>query len=300
MLRAVSTHVFLRRRLCTSLLETLASTGAQGAEIYAARQHFDYTSRTDVREVADWFRDHSLQPLSLHAPQFGDLEMGRTGAASVNVIHVEKSRRIDAMDEVKRALETAEQIPFSYLILHLGDRNDAWSPRTLEHSVTAIEHLRAFAAPLGVKLLLENLQSEATQPEHLAEVLSVGHFRDVGICFDLGHAHLNGGMQAAMDILAPHIRSVHVHDNAGDRDSHLWPGDGTIAWPQTMNALAALPHSPAQVVELHPSYDAAAASINPEVAEPEIFPDFVQDMQETFAWLAECAATETARAGQRE
>lgn len=300
MLRAVSTHVFLRRRLRAPLLDTLATTGAQAVEIYAARQHFDYTSRADVRELADWFAANSLKPLSLHAPQFGDLEMGRTGAPSVNVIHVEKSRRIDAMDEVKRALESAEQIPFTYLVLHLGERNDAWSPRTLEHSLSAIEHLRAFAAPLGVKLLLENLQSEAAQPEHLAEILSVGHFRDVGVCFDLGHAHLNGGIQPALDILAPHIRSVHLHDNAGDRDSHLWPGDGTIAWPQTMHALAALSHSPAQIVELHSSFDAAAASIDPDAAEPEIFPNFVQDMQETFAWLAECSATETAKAGQRE
>ena len=226
MVQAISTYVFLRRRLRANLLDTLASTGAHAVEIYAARQHFDYTSTTDIRELADWFRSHPLQPLALHAPLFGDMEMGRSGAPSVNVVHGEKSRRIDAMDEIKRALESAEQIPFAYLILHLGDSGDAWNQRALEHSLTAVEHLRAFAAPLGVKLLLENLTNEVAQPENLAEIISAGHFRDVGVCFDVGHAHLRGGILTAVDTLGPHIRSVHLHDNAGDRDSHLWPGVG--------------------------------------------------------------------------
>ncbi len=286
MVQAISTYVFLRRRLRATLLGTLASTGAHAVEIYAARPHFDYTSRTDVRELADWFRSHPLQPLSLHAPLFGDMEMGRSGAPSVNVVHGEKSRRIDAMDEIKRALESAEQIPFAYLILHLGDPGDGWNQRALEHALTAVEHLRAFAAPLGVKLLLENLTNEVAQPENLAEIISAGHFRDVGVCFDVGHAHLSGGILAAIDTLGPQIRSVHLHDNAGDRDSHLWPGvgrpgGGKIAWPETLRALARLPHSPAQVLEIHASQDALAETVEPAL---------VQDFQETFAWLTECAA----------
>ena len=281
--RAISTHVFLRQRLHAGLLEALARSGAEAVELFAARQHFDYTSRTELNDLAVWFRENTLKPWSLHAPLFSDLEMGRSGAPSVNVVHVEKSRRIDAMDEVKRALETAEQIPFPYMILHLGDREDSWSPRTLEHAITAVEHLRAFAAPLGVKLLLENLQGEVAQPENLAEVLSAGHFRDVGVCLDLGHAHLGGGIGEAIGILGPHIRSVHVHDNAGDRDTHLWPGDGTIAWPQTMQALARLPHAPAQVLEIHYSVATSTDAV-------------VQDAQETFAWLADHTAGAAAEA----
>ena len=52
MLRTISTHVFLRQRLHPGLLETLAKGGAQGIEIFAARQHFDYTSKPHVKEIA--------------------------------------------------------------------------------------------------------------------------------------------------------------------------------------------------------------------------------------------------------
>ena len=105
MLRAISTHVFLRQRLHPGLLETLTKGGAQGIEIFAARQHFDYTSKPHVKEIALWFSSNPTEPFSMHMPLFGDTEMGRSGAPGVNVVHPEKSRRIDAMDEVKRAAD---------------------------------------------------------------------------------------------------------------------------------------------------------------------------------------------------
>jgi sugar phosphate isomerase/epimerase len=251
MLRVVSTHLFLKHRLHGGHLDSLAVSGAEGIEIFAARQHFDYTARAHVTDIADWFRASPVRPWALHAPLHFDTDNGRSGAPGVNVIHVEKSRRIDSMDEIKRALESAEQIPFAHLILHLGERNESWSARTLEHSMTAVEHLRAFARPLGVQILLENLDNnEVAQPENLMEILSVAHFNDIGVCLDVGHAHLGSGIPSAVAIFGDRIRSTHIHDNAGDRDAHLWPGEGTINWPEAMQALAQLKQPPATVLEI--------------------------------------------------
>jgi sugar phosphate isomerase/epimerase len=250
MLRAISTHVFLRQRLHPGLLETLTKGGAQGIEIFAARQHFDYTSKPHVKEIALWFAANPVEPFSMHMPLFGDTEMGRSGAPGVNVVHPEKSRRIDAMDEVKRALETAEEMPLRYLILHLGEREDQWSPRTLEHAMTAIEHLQAFARPLGVKLLLENIQNEVTQSANLTEIIRIGHFKDVGVCIDVGHAHIGGGIATAVADLKPLIRSSHIHDNNGQKDEHLWPGEGTISWADTMQDLRGARDLSAAVLEI--------------------------------------------------
>ena len=251
MLKAISTHVFLQQRLHPGILDVFARSGAQGVELFAARQHFDYTSRPHVREMAEWFKSNTVEPFSMHAPMFPDLEMGRSGAPAVNVIHPEKSRRIDAMDEIKRALEVAEQVPFRFLILHLGEREDTWSPRALEHSITALEHLRAFANPLGVKILVENLQGDVTRPAHLVEILTAGHFQDIGVCLDVGHAHLGDGVSAAIGELRSYIRSSHLHDNKGDRDTHLWPGDGAIDWDEALGELKAAPQTPAGVLEIH-------------------------------------------------
>ena len=264
MLKAISTHIFLKHRLHAGHLDTLSKAGAEAIEIFAARHHFDYTNRTQVREIADWFRANPTPAWALHAPlrtqEEGENE--RASGAAINVVHMDKSHRIDSMDEIKRALETAEQIPFTHLILHLGERGDTWSPRSLEHALTAVEHLRAFARPLGVQILLENLEkNEVAQPESLMEILSVGHFDDIGVCLDVGHAHLTEGILPAIGTMGERVRSVHIHDNAGDKDAHLWPGDGTISWPETMQALAALPKPPAAVLEIHRSLEGSAESL---------------------------------------
>src|ERR1700749_3318292 len=175
MLQVLSTHLFLNQRLHPGLLEIAARGGAQGVEIFAARQHFDYTSREHVAELAEWFESEPITPYSMHAPMYPDREMGRAGAPGVNLLHPEKSRRIDAMDEIKRALEAAEHIPFKKLVVHLGEKFDSWSRRTMEYATTALEHLGAFSKPLGVRVLVENLTSDATTPEHLMSILEMAH-----------------------------------------------------------------------------------------------------------------------------
>jgi sugar phosphate isomerase/epimerase len=264
MQRVLSTHLFLNHRLHPGLLELAGRSGADAVELFAARQHFDYTSREQVMELAEWFRSNPLQPFSMHAPLYQDLEMGRAGAPGVNVLHPEKSRRIDAMDEIKRALEAAEQIPFRNLVVHLGERMDEWSLRSVEYALTALEHLGAFARPLGVRLLVENLLSEPTTPEHLIVILEDGHLDNVGVCLDVGHAHITTGVAEAIATVGPRIVSVHVHDNHGEKDEHLWPGDGSIDWPATAQALKALATPPATVLEINYTlYEAPVAILAP-------------------------------------
>jgi sugar phosphate isomerase/epimerase len=54
----------------------------------------------------------------------------------------------------------------------------------------------------------------------------------------------------AFETLKSHIRSTHIHDNAGDRDSHLWPGKGSIDWKQAMELLRSAPNTPPLLLEI--------------------------------------------------
>jgi len=221
----LSTHLFLNQRLHPGLLELAARSGAQAVELFAARQHFDYSSREHVAELAGWFRSNPVEAWSMHAPLYPDREM-------------------------KRALETADSIPFRKLIVHLGERDDEWSPRTIEYALTALEHLGAFAHPLGVQPLVENLTGDPTTPPHLIEILAIGHLDSIGVCLDLGHAHMTVGVAQAIGTFGARIVQVHAHDNHCQKDEHLWPGDGTIDWPAAAAALNALATPPAVVLEL--------------------------------------------------
>jgi sugar phosphate isomerase/epimerase len=254
----ISTHVFLPQRLHPGLLDSLQSAGAQTIEIFAARHHFDYTDRAAVRDIATWFRNTGIGA-TLHQPLYisdrADAQWSRHVAPNLNLIDPEKSRRIAAMDEVKRALESAEQIPITACVLHLGQKDDDWNPRALENSLTAIEHLKAFAHPLGVRILLENLQNEITTPEHLLEIVHVGHFDRVGVCLDIGHAHLaspenNTGIDAALELLKPRIAELHLHDNLGQKDDHLWPGAAGIDWQNVARQISTLPANIPGILEI--------------------------------------------------
>jgi sugar phosphate isomerase/epimerase len=271
----LSTHVFLQQRLHPGLLDALRKGGAQTIEIFAARHHFDYTDRAAVRDIATWFRDAGVAA-TLHQPLYisdrADAQWSRHVAPNLNLIDPEKSRRIAAMDEVKRSLESAEQIPIAACTLHLGHKDDDWNLRALENSLTAIEHLNAFAHPVGVRLLLENLQNEITTPEHLLEILCAGHFDRVGVCLDIGHAYLaqpenNNSIDAAFELLRPRIAQLHLHDNHGQKDDHLWPDSvatnsgapdpesgtqvqGGINWQNVARHIATLPTNTPGILEI--------------------------------------------------
>ncbi len=250
MQRAMSTYVYVKERLHPGLLEGLARAGAQAIEIFAARGHFDYSSKAHVRELASWFRSSGVPLHSMHSPMFSDYEWGRSGAPPINAVDLDKRRRIEAMDEIKRCLEVAEEIPYRFLVQHMGLGGEEFSTQKFEAGLTSLEHLRAFARPLGVSLLVENIPNELSTPERLLEFIHTLHFEDLGVCFDLGHAHIMGEVAGAFELLKPHLRSTHVHDNARDRDSHLWPGDGSIDWRQAVALLASAPHRPPLLLEI--------------------------------------------------
>jgi sugar phosphate isomerase/epimerase len=251
MQNAISTYVYVKQRLHPGLLDGLARGGAQAIEIFAARQHLDYANRKQhVREIADWFRTSGVPLNSVHSPMHADYESGRMGGQPVNIATTDRGRRVEAMDEIKRALEIAEQIPFRFLVQHMGTGGEEFDDRKFEAAMTSVEHLRAFAKPLGVSLLLENIPNDLSTPDKLVEFIHGSHFEDVGVCFDFGHAHLAGGVNQAFEILKPYIRSTHVHDNAGDRDAHLWPGEGSINWKEAAELLHSAPHVPPLLLEV--------------------------------------------------
>lgn len=267
----ISTHVFLPQRLTPSLLDALRASGVAHIEVFAARHHFDYTDRHAVRELANWFRSNDVTA-SMHMPLFAVDEEGewsRHTAPSINLISTAKGDRIAAMDEVKRAMEAAEQVPFKSAVIHLGLGDERWNTRAIDDSLTAVEHLKAFAGPLGMQLLLENLTNDVATPEHLVEIVSVGHFDNVGFCLDLGHAHLaapipqtshapgKSGIAQAFEAFTrmgvDRLVELHVHDNHGNRDEHLWPGESAIDFAEVDKLIGAMSNKPVGVLEI--AYD---------------------------------------------
>jgi len=54
----------------------------------------------------------------------------------------------------------------------------------------------------------------------------------------------------AFETVKNYIHSTHVHDNVKDRDSHLWPGSGSIDWKEAVELLRSAPHTPPLLLEI--------------------------------------------------
>jgi hypothetical protein len=119
--RVLSTHVCVNHRLTVAWLNRALQAGIPAVEIFCARQHLDYRDRGQITELGHWFRDARLKVHSLHSPMYTDDVWGKTGPnAVINICETSKPKRIQMTDEIKRALEVAESIPFRYLIQHIG------------------------------------------------------------------------------------------------------------------------------------------------------------------------------------
>ncbi|HEX8984105.1 MAG TPA: sugar phosphate isomerase/epimerase family protein [Bryobacteraceae bacterium] len=240
MKHALSTHLFVNHRLTTSWLERLQHAGIESVEIFCARQHLDYTNRAQVAELGHWFRDSELKLQSLHSPIYTDDVWGRTGPNSIiTITETVKAKRIQMVDEIKRAIELSEQVPFRYLIQHLGVGGEEYEERKLDAAFSSLDELGVFARQRGVEILLENIPNGLSSAERLAMFNAATHL-NLNFCFDIGHAHMNEGVEAAFEIMKDRIRSTHIHDNNGTDDKHIWPllGEGgTIDWPAAMRVL---------------------------------------------------------------
>ncbi|MEX2261999.1 MAG: sugar phosphate isomerase/epimerase family protein [Bryobacteraceae bacterium] len=253
MLRALSSHLIVNHRLTVAWLNRILQAGIPAVEIFCARQHFDYRDRAQAAELGHWFRDADLKLHSLHSPMYNDEYWGRSGPqAVINITEPLKSKRMAMVDEIKRALDIAEYVPFRYLIQHLGVSGEEFDERKIDWAFTALEELMLFARHRGVEILLENIPNSLSSAQRLMYFINVTHL-DLHFVFDTGHANIMEGVESAYGIMRDRIRSLHVHDNDGTKDTHLFPllaDGGTINWRKTMSLLRSRPDGYPLLLEL--------------------------------------------------
>src|SRR3954468_20878270 len=164
----LSPHFFVRHRLTTVWLERVWDAGFEAVEIFCARQHLDYRDKAQINELGHWFRDSKLKLHSIHAPMYSDNVWGRSGPQSViDITEPLKGKRITVVDEIKRALEISEVVPFRYMVQHFGVSGQEFDQRRLDSAFSSLEELKVFAGQRGVELLLENTPNALATAERL-------------------------------------------------------------------------------------------------------------------------------------
>jgi sugar phosphate isomerase/epimerase len=239
MRRILSTYLWVQQKLTAALLDGIESAGVQGVEIFCSSGHFDYPAPEVVREISDWFAGHRMKLHSLHGPTSRAFRTGREGGSPVSLSDPERIRRLDAVDEIKRAIDVAEQLPFGIMVLHVATVRDVADQRRWDAAFTSLEHLVLFARQRGVTLALENTPGEMPTPANLRHFIEDTRLPGLRLCFDSGHAHLEPGALQGLEIMRGLAVTTHLHDNHGEKDEHLLPFEGTIDWEKLMRAMPA-------------------------------------------------------------
>jgi sugar phosphate isomerase/epimerase len=244
--RLLSTYLFISRKLTRDLISQISGAGFHGVEIFCSRSHFDYTSRAEIQNIGGALADAKLKLASLHAPTSRDLSATREGGQPLSICEVERVRRIEAMDELKRAIDVAEELPFARMIFHMGGNRETADPRKRDAAFSSLEHLTLHARHVGVTICVENTTSEMGSPAYLKSFIEETRLSGLRINFDIGHAHLADGTEdnriaESFEPLREFTASAHIHDNHGEKDEHLPPYEGTIDWAAAVGLLKTVP-----------------------------------------------------------
>jgi sugar phosphate isomerase/epimerase len=249
----VSTHLYHDQRLDREHLVEIAAHGFECIEIFATRSHFDYHDGAAVRALAEWLDDTRLTLHSMHAPITASYANGQWGEVFSTAVSDENRRR-KTLAEAEAALAVAQTIGFRCLVVHRGVP-DAMKlgagDNARESARRSVETLHEMAARAGVAIALEVIPNALSTPESLVALIEDDlDGVNVGICMDVGHAHVMDDVGDAIEHCSGHILTTHLHDNRKKSDDHLVPGEGSIDWPATLMSLQKVGYDGAWMFEI--------------------------------------------------
>ena len=174
------------------------------------------TANAVVGANATEFRSNSRN-LTLHGP-FLDLNP----VAFDSIVQQATMTRYEQCYQAARRLG-AKKIIFHSCFVPSVYFLEGWAERMAEFLNRFLENKTE-----EIQILMENVLDPF--PEPFAEVARRVTHPAFGICLDVGHAHCYSEIPCETWIseLEPYIRHLHLHDNCGDKDSHLGLGNGTL------------------------------------------------------------------------
>jgi sugar phosphate isomerase/epimerase len=247
----ISTHLYHEQRLGREHLVQIAAHGFEAVEVFATRSHFDYHDPAAIGQLAQWLKDTGLALHGIHAPITDRLLAGDHWGDVISNAVSDNAKRQAAVREADAALNIARQIPADVFVVHLGTPAAKGGENSRTAALRSVEEICRLAEPIGIRVALEVIPNPLSDAGSLVDLLE----KDLdaprtGICFDFGHAFLMGDVADAIEIVAEHLITTHVHDNNGKKDDHLVPFEGRINWDIALMTMQKVGYDGTYLMEL--------------------------------------------------
>lgn len=138
----------------------------------------------------------------------------------------------------RQALAAAVHFGADKVVLHGG--YNPWLYYPVWYREQSAQFWREFAQeiPEGITLCLENVLEP--EPELLLDIVRAADSPRLGLCLDVGHVNAYSRVPVLtwLERCAPDIQHFHIHNNAGDADTHSGLTEGTIPMEPLLRAVA--------------------------------------------------------------
>ena len=141
----------------------------------------------------------------------------------------------------RQTVQAALALGIRRIVVHSGYIPLVYFPEWF--TARSVEFWREFLrdAPDGLCLALENVMEPG--PDMLVQIAAGVDDPRFGLCLDVGHANTRVSETPPLDWIAPMapwLRHVHLHNNAGHNDLHDPLGQGTLAMEQVLDTVLTL------------------------------------------------------------
>ena len=147
-----------------------------------------------------------------------------------------------SIDEIKRCVEWLNEAGGTHLVIHPGGLSDPEDQEARHHALrNALLTLADDAIASRVMLCVENMPPGVYPGSRMNDLRSlvaeINQPLAIGLALDTGHAHISSDEVQETIASRGWLRTTHVHDNDGRRDTHWPPGSGSVDWLAWVKAL---------------------------------------------------------------
>ncbi len=175
--------------------------------------------------------------ITIHAPM-----------SDVNIGSVNDTIRDHSVEIIKRTVEFVAELEIPLMTMHPAHLSPLGMLMTEEVSERNVRSLRAimdYAAEYDVEIALENMPmvhwTLGNTPEEVALILNQVNeerINKLGFCLDIGHANVASDVALFIDrYFTDRLLNLHLHNNFGDKDSHLELDRGDIEVKEVLSEI---------------------------------------------------------------
>jgi len=233
------------RLLRTSFIDAIIAAKIN-PEVAINHHDLDHVPLDEFRKTGAKLLEAEVR-VTLHAP-FVDL---RPGAIDSGIREVTR-KRIQALLDIAVFFR-----PVSVVCHAAFDERYYWSveERWLKNSIETFQSFLPGLHNLSCPICLENVYE--SEPMVLQRLIEGINSPLIGFCFDTGHYNIfsRSPLESWMETMAPYLKQLHIHDNWGETDQHLPPGEGSFPFEELGSLLAGKNITPVITLETHSMED---------------------------------------------